>query len=262
MIRSLNTAASGMNAQQLNIDVIANNLANVNTPGFKKSRAEFQDLFYQQLRPTTETDEQAGQGSPAPLEVGQGVRAIATQKMFGQGTLVQTNNELDIAVEGDGFFQVQMPDGNLAYTRNGTFKLDATGQLVTSEGQILDPPVLIPEDARGIVVAPDGTVSVIPGNSEEQVEVGQIELTRFINPAGLQSIGHNLFAWTEGAGDPIPGQPGSDGFGQLGQGMLEGSNVMVVEEMIELIASQRAYEINSRVIQAADQMLRETTSMR
>jgi flagellar basal-body rod protein FlgG len=262
MIRSLRTAASGMEAQQLNIDVIANNLANVNTVGFKKSRAEFQDLFYEEIRSARDSTQNQAEGSPLPLEVGQGIRAVATQKMFGQGALQATNNELDVAIEGAGFFRIQMADGSAAYTRNGAFTRDNEGRMVTVEGQALDPPIILPPDTQSILIENDGTVKSLQIGSVEPVEVGRVGMTLFINPAGLVSRGHNLYSASEGSGEPIDGFPGEDGFGGLGQGMLEGSNVEVVEEMIDLIAAQRAYEINSRVIQAADQMLQETTRLR
>ncbi len=262
MIRSLRTAASGMEAQQLNIDVIANNLANVNTVGFKRSRAEFQDLFYEEIRSARDASEDQAEASPLPLEVGQGTRSVATQKLFGQGALQATHNELDVAIEGAGFFRIQMPDGTNAYTRNGAFTRDNQGRLVTIEGQTLDPPIILPEDTQKVLVEKDGTVKALQVGEVEPLEVGRIGMTLFINPSGLVSKGHNLYAASEGSGEPIDGFPGEEGFGGLGQGMLEGSNVEVVEEMIDLIAAQRAYEINSRVIQAADQMLQETTRLR
>ncbi|MBD88761.1 MAG: flagellar basal-body rod protein FlgG [Deltaproteobacteria bacterium] len=262
MIRSLRTAASGMEAQQLNIDVIANNLANVNTVGFKRSRAEFQDLFYEEIRSARDSSQDQAEASPMPLEVGQGTRAVATQKLFGQGALQATNNELDVAIEGAGFFRIQMADGTNAYTRNGAFTRDKEGRLVTLEGQTLDPPIILPEDTQNVIIENDGTVKSLQVGTVEPIEVGRIGMTLFINPSGLESQGHNLYAASEGSGEPIDGFPGEEGFGGLGQGMLEGSNVEVVEEMIDLIAAQRAYEINSRVIQAADQMLQETTRLR
>lgn len=262
MIRSLHTASTGMEAQQLELDVIANNLANVNTTGFKRSRAEFQDLFYQEIRAARRGDDASQQGSPSPLEVGQGTRPIATQKMFAPGNLVQTQNQLDLAIEGQGFFRIAMPDGEVAYTRSGMFQLDADGQLITSEGRPLDPPIDIPPDSLSVTIEPDGTVKVTQPGDAGTIEAGRIELAMFVNPGGLKSMGHNLYMETEGSGEPIDGVPGSDGFGQLAQGSLESSNVQVVEEMIGLIAAQRAYEINSKVIRASDEMLRETASLR
>ena len=262
MIRSLRTAASGMEAQPLNIDVIANNLANVNTVGFKRSRAEFQDLFYEEIRAARTNDDDQPEAAPLPLEVGQGTRAVATQKLFGQGGLQATHNEMDVAIEGSGFFRMLMPDGTPAYTRNGAFTRDKDGRMVTIEGQVLDPPVIIPPDTQRVTIEADGTVNALQVGSTEALEVGRLGMSLFINPAGLESRGHNMFVASEGSGEAIDGFPGEEGFGKLGQGMLEGSNVEVVEEMIDLIAAQRAYEINSRVIQAADQMLQETTRLR
>lgn len=262
MIRSLRTAASGMEAQQLSIDVIANNLANVNTVGFKRSRAEFQDLFYQELRSAKDNGEDQIEASPLPLEVGQGTRAVATNKIFQAGILMPTNNEMDLAIEGAGFFRVVLPDGTPAYTRNGALKVDQDGQVVTVEGQVLDPPIVIPPEATAMLVESDGTVKAVMPGDTDPIEVGRIGLSLFLNPSGLKSMGHNLYQRTEGSGEPLDGFAGDEGFGTVAQGMLEGSNVKVIEEMINLIAAQRAYEINSRVIQAADQMLRETTNLR
>ena len=262
MIRSLNTAASGMEAQELEIDVIANNLANVNTKGFKKSRAEFQDLFYQEVRAARRSEEGQAQGAPVPLEIGQGTRAIATQKNFSTGALIQTGNQLDVAIEGSGFLRINQPDGSYAYTRSGMLKIDADGRLTNAEGKALDPPVEIPSEATNVVIEPDGTVKIGLNNEPIPVEVGRLELTQFINPAGLKSLGHNLYAETDASGEPLSGAPNEDGLGSIQQGMLESSNVEVIEEMISLIAAQRAYEINSRVIRASDEMLRETASIR
>jgi len=262
MIRSLNTAASGMQAQELEIDVIANNLANVNTTGFKKARAEFQDLFYQEVRAARRSEEGKGQGAPAPLEIGQGTRAIATQKNFSTGAFIQTGNQLDVAIEGHGFMRIIQPDGNMAYTRSGMLKIDADGRLTNAEGRLLDPPIEIPPEANNVIIEPDGTVKVGIANEPLPLEVGQLELSQFVNPGGLKSLGHNLYAETDASGEPIHGAPGEDGLGSIQQGMIESSNVEVIEEMISLIAAQRAYEINSRVIRASDEMLRETASIR
>src|SRR5690606_4545937 len=229
MMRSLHTAASGMAGQQFNIDTIANNLANVNTTGFKKSRADFQDLLYQSVR-FAGTPVTAGAQIPTGIQIGHGVRTVATQKIFSQGTFKQTDNPLDVVIEGDGFFQVLMPDGTIAYTRDGAFKQDANGRIVTSDGFYLEPEIVIPESAVQIAIGTDGTVSVtISGDSEPQT-VGQIELARFVNPAGLQSAGRNLFFATAASGAPLVGIAGLDGFGNLAQGFLEMSNVQVVEE--------------------------------
>jgi flagellar basal-body rod protein FlgG len=254
MIRALWTAAAGMNAEQLTVDVIANNLANINTAGFKRSRVDFQDLLYQTERvPGTASARNAQ--VPAGIQVGLGSRPGAVYKIFSQGTFQQTGNPLDLAIEGDGFFQVQLPDGRIAYTRDGAFKLDNQGRTVTADGFPILPEITIPPDALSISIGQDGTVSVmLPGQTQPQ-EVGQIQLARFVNPAGLQSIGRNLFVATFASGEPQVGTPGLEGFGSIAQGFLEMSNVKVVEEMVALITALRAYEVNSKAIQTADEML-------
>jgi len=260
MIRALYTAATGMEAQQLNIDVIANNLANVSTTGFKKSRADFQDLLYQTVKepgsPATSTT-QVSTG----IQVGLGVKPAAVERIYLQGDFNQTTNPLDVAISGDGFFQVTLPDGNTAYTRAGSFKLDSTGSLVTSEGDALTPQITIPQGAESITIGNDGTVSVtLPGQAIAS-QVGKLQTARFANPAGLRADGANLFRETETSGPPQLGTPGQDGFGQLSQGFLESSNVSVVEELVAMITGQRAYEINSRAVSAADDMLRTATGL-
>ncbi len=259
MIRALRTAATGMRAQQMNVDTIANNLANVNTTGFKRNRMDFQDLIYQRGRPAgTPTAERQ---MPAGLQVGLGVRAASSQKIFVQGTFEETSNPLDLAIEGDGFFQVSLPDGTLGYTRDGTFKRDAEGNLVTSDGYALDPAIVIPADATLISITADGTVSAqVAGQDEAQV-LGEISLANFSNPTGLEASGRNLYRRTLSSGDPVQGSPGEAGFGTLLQGYAEKSNVDVVEEMVNMIAAQRAYEINSKVIQGADQMLQVASEL-
>jgi flagellar basal-body rod protein FlgG len=243
-----------MQAQQLNIDVLSNNLANVNTSGFKRSRADFQDLLYETLRlagaPSSATTE-----VPTGIQLGHGARPAAVQKIFMQGEYKQTKNELDIAIEGDGFFQITMPDGETAYSRAGAFKLDSEGRIVTSDGYSMEPEISIPDDSMQISIGTDGTVSVRQAGENQANEIGTIQLARFINPAGLNSIGRNLYLPTSASGDVITGTAGEDGFGTLAQGFLEMSNVSVVEEMVNLITAQRAYEINSKSIQAADEML-------
>lgn len=258
MFRALHSAATGMQAQQTNIDVVANNMANVNTTGFKKSRAEFQDLLYQTLRAP---GGQAGQGASAPagLQVGLGVRTAATQAMHSQGSLQQTGNSLDLSIEGNGFFQITRPNGDLAYTRAGNFKTDADGRMVTSDGFALEPAITIPPDVTSISISSTGVVSVTQPGQTNPNEVGQIQLANFANPGGLLATGRNLYAPTAASGQPVVANPGEEGVGALAQGFLEGSNVEVVTEMIDLIASQRAYETNQRVITAADEMLRRTT---
>jgi flagellar basal-body rod protein FlgG len=253
MIKAMRTAASGMYAQQMNVDSIANNLANVNTTGYKKSKIEFQDVLYSKLR-TPGAETAAGAKVPVGLDVGYGTKPVATQRFFTEGNLQQTGNPLDLSIEGDGFFQVLLPNGNIAYTRDGSFKLSADGQLVTSDGFFLQPGITIPSDSDSISISTDGLVSVkVPGDAAPQ-EIGQIELARFINPAGMEAIGHNLFQETSATGAPILGTPTLEGFGRINQGYLEMSNVEVVEEMVNMIMAQRAYEINSKAIQTSDEM--------
>lgn len=254
MIRSLFTAATGMIAQQLNLDVIANNLANVNTSGYKKGRADFQDLMYQLVEEPGTADAQAGVG-PTGIQVGLGVRPSAAGKILAQGDAQSTNNPLDLMIEGDGFFQVTLPNGDTNYTRAGSFKLNADGELVTDDGYLLDPSITIPSDALGITVATDGTVSVRQPGQTTQTQVGQIQLARFQNPAGLIAKGRNLFQETDSSGSAVIATPGESGIGTLAQGFLESSNVSVVEEIVRMVTGQRAYEANSKVIQTADQLL-------
>ncbi|MFN8388903.1 MAG: flagellar basal-body rod protein FlgG [Bdellovibrionota bacterium] len=254
MIRSLYTAATGMIAQQLNLDVIANNLANVNTTGFKKSRADFQDLMYQVIEEPGTTANQAG-SSPTGIQIGLGTRSAAVGKIHSQGDFQSTENPLDMAIEGDGFFQVTLPNGDTAYTRSGAFKLDETGQIVTSDGFVLNPAINIPADTIGITVSTDGQVSVKQPGAAAATQVGQIQVARFQNPAGLRAKGRNLFEETESSGAAQLGNPGENGVGTLAQGFLEGSNVSVVEEIVQMVTGQRAYEANSKVIQTADSLL-------
>jgi len=261
MIRALWTSASGMQAQQLNIDVIANNLANVNTTGFKRSRADFQDLLYQTLR-VAGGPSSTGTLVPTGMDLGHGTRAVAIQKLFLQGDYQQTQNELDLAIEGSGFLQVIQPDGTVAYTRAGALKLDNAGRIVTSDGLPLEPALSIPPDATKVSITADGMVSVLVPGSAAPVEIGTITLARFVNPAGLNSIGRNLYLPTAASGEAVEGTPGEEGFGTLAQGFLEMSNVNVVEEMVNMIAGQRAYEINSKAIQAADDMLQIANNIR
>ena len=254
MIRSLYSAATGMLAQQLNLDVIANNLANVNTSGYKKSRADFQDLMYQMIEePGTEGNQRGT--SPTGIQVGLGVKPAAVGKIYSQGDFQSTSNPLDVAIEGDGFFEIQLPSGETAYTRNGALKLNETGILVTSDGYQLNPSITIPADAIGITVAEDGIVSVRQPNNPTPSQVGQLQTVRFQNPGGLRAKGKNLFQETEASGAPTVGIPGENGYGTLAQGYLENSNVSVVEEVVQMVTSQRAYEANSKVIQTADQLL-------
>jgi flagellar basal-body rod protein FlgG len=261
MMSGLWTAASGMEAQQLNMDVVANNLANVNTTGFKRSRVDFQDLLYQTISPAGTTVAEGSQ-VPTGIQVGLGTEPAAVQKIFSQGDFNHTQNPLDVAIEGDGFFQVLRPDGTIAYTRDGAFKLDNQGRLVTSNGYALEPELAIPAEASEIAIGPDGTVSVLlPGQPAPQ-EIGQIQLAKFLNPAGLSSEGKNLYLPTGASGEPITGTPGLDGFGTLAAGMVEMSNVRIVEEMVNMIVAQRAYEVNSKSIQTADDMLAIANNLR
>ncbi len=258
MMRALNTAATGMAAQQTNLDVVANNLANVNTTGFRRSRAEFQDLIYQTMR-TPGGMAADGQRLPTGLQIGQGSRTVATEQLHIQGSLSQTGGKLDVAIEGSGFFQVTKPGGEIAYTRAGNLKTDAEGRLVTVDGFPLDPAITIPTDATSVTISPNGTISVTQPNQTASQEIGQLTLANFANPAGLLASGRGLFTPTDASGVALQGKLGEQGLGTLSQGFLEGSNVEVVNEMIDLISSQRAYEVNQRVVQAADEMLKSTT---
>ncbi len=262
MIRALWTAAAGMNCQQINVDVIANNLANVNTTGFKRSRVDFQDLLYQTLL-TPGTVSSAGAEYPVGMEVGLGARVVTTEKLFSQGDFRETGNPLDLLIEGDGFFQVTLPNGGTGYTRSGSFKLDSQGRLVTSEGWVVFPEVTIPPNAVEVTVGSDGSVSILNGDTGQVEDLGvTIELARFSNPGGLKSIGHSVYVATPASGDAITGTPGTLGLGSLNQGFLEMSNVSVVEEMVNLIAGQRAYEVSSKAIQAADEMLQMSNNVK
>lgn len=263
MMRSLWTAASGMTTQQFNIDTISNNLSNVNTTGFKKMRAEFEDLIYQTQvmagTPATEITE-----VPTGVQVGHGARVAATQRMFEQGSLQATENKTDIALTGEGFFKIRLFDGTEAFTRDGSFKVDSERQMVTSNGYLLDPPITFPEQyiKNSISISEQGRVTVkVPGN-DDPIEVGQLELYRFVNPAGLNAIGDNLFKITGASGEAVPGIPGLEGMAQTRQGFLEMSNVKVVEEMVNMIVAQRAYETNSKAIQTSDSMLATAIGMK
>ncbi|MCA9665496.1 MAG: flagellar basal-body rod protein FlgG [Myxococcales bacterium] len=261
MIRALSTAATGMEAQQTKIDVVANNLANVSTAGFKKSRADFADLLYETIRQPG-TSAAQGREVPVGIQIGHGVELAATQTVFSTGQMRQTQNPLDLAIEGKGFFRVTTPDGQAAYTRAGTFKIDSQGQVTTSDGNLLDPPITVPADASKLTIARDGTVSVVVGNQTTPTQLGQIQIASFANEAGLEKLGRNLYRETAASGSPRQGNPGSNELGTVAQGFLEMSNVKMVEEMIELITGQRAYEASSRVIKAADDMLQATARLR
>jgi flagellar basal-body rod protein FlgG len=247
-------AKTGLDAQQTRLSVTSHNLANVSTAGFKKGRAVFEDLLYQNVRQvggSTSQDTQA----PSGVHLGTGVRVVATEKIYTQGNFSQTDNALDLAVEGRGFFQIQLPDGNTAYTRDGNFQLNSQGQMVTSSGYVLQPGISIPDGAQSISISRDGVVSVRVGNQAAPVQVGQLQLTDFINPAGLEPLGENLLVETAASGAAQTGTPGSNGMGTTLQGFFEASNVNVVEELVNMIETQRAYEMNSKAISTADQML-------
>lgn len=260
MLRSLSSAASGMIAQQNHLDVISNNIANVNTFGYKKVRAEFQDLLTQVDR---SPGAQIGQGTyqPVGIEIGLGVKTSATTRIFQPGVMTPSGRNLDIAIEGDGFLQVTLDDGSVAYTRDGSLKMDANGQLTTTDGYQLQPPVQIPPNTAEITITPDGNVSVRVGNQSDQTPVGTIQLVKFQNNSGLIAMGHNLFRETPASGTPVPGTAGQDGYGSIQQGFIEGSNVQTVEELINLIKAERAFESNSKIVTASSNILQETNRM-
>ncbi|MBT9568201.1 MAG: flagellar basal-body rod protein FlgG [Thiobacillus sp.] len=260
MIRSLWIAKTGLDAQQTQMDVISNNLANVSTSGFKRSRAVFEDLLYQTIRqPGAQSSEQTQ--LPSGLQIGTGVKPVATERIFTQGNLQQTGNAKDVAIQGNGFFQVLMPDGTTAYSRDGSFQSDANGQMVTSSGYAVQPAITIPADTQTLTIARDGTVSVTQPGNATPTTIGTLQLATFINPAGLQSLGENLYAETASSGTPSSNAPGSNGAGLLNQGYVETSNVNVVEELVNMIQTQRAYEINSKAISTSDQMLQRLTQL-
>lgn len=262
MIRALYSAASGMTAQQLNIDNIANNLANANTTGYKSRRAQFQDLLYQNM---VAPGSSAGQSTivPSGLQLGLGTRAVSNEIIFQQGSFTNTSNPLDLVIQGLGFFQIQQPNGNLAYTRNGSFQLNSTGSLVTSDGNLLQPQITIPPAAQSVNIAADGTVTYTLVGQTQAQNAGQITLANFQNPAGLNSLGGSLFSPTDASGAAIVGTPGgADGVGTILQGYTEQSNVSVVDEFINMITSQRAYEANSKVVKAADEMYQQVNNLK
>ena len=261
MIRSLFTAATGMQAQDLNISVISNNIANVNTTGFKRSRADFQDLLYQTLR-VVGTLSEAGNQVPTGMQLGLGVKPAAIQKIFLQGDFVMTQNELDIAIEGKGFFQITQPDGTIGYSRAGAFKLDNTGRIVTSDGLPMEPTITIPPDALLVSIDSQGGIFYTIASTPAPTLAGTIQTATFVNPAGLQSIGKNIYLETDASGAPTTGVPGIDDRGTMQQGYLELSNVDVVQELVGMIIAQRAYEINSKAIQTADEMLQTANNVK
>lgn len=260
MIRSLWISKTGLEAQQTQMDVISNNLANVSTAGFKRSRAVFEDLLYQTMRQPGAQSSQQTQ-LPSGLQIGTGVRPVATERIFTQGNLQQTSNSKDVAIQGNGFFQVLLPDGTAAYTRDGSFQIDNQGQLVTASGFVVQPAITIPANAQSVTIGRDGTVSVMQQGSAAPTEVGTLQLTTFINPAGLESKGENLYVETTASGAPSTNTPGTNGSGTLVQGYTETSNVNVVEELVNMIQTQRAYEINSKAITTSDQMLQRLSQL-
>ncbi|HID36683.1 MAG TPA: flagellar basal-body rod protein FlgG [Ghiorsea sp.] len=261
MMRSLWTAATGMAAQTTNVDVIANNLANVNTAGFKRGRANFQDLMYQQVKSPGAEASASGTQLPSGIQVGLGVKTASIEYVFSEGSFQQTNNPLDIAIQGRGFFQIQLPNGETGYTRAGSFSRDAQGQLVTANGNAVLPNITFPSDALSINIGQDGTVSVEQPGSLSTV-VGQLQTVDFSNPSGLMHLGNSIFQSSNASGEPLTGIPSENGYGGLGQGMIEMSNVNMVDEMVNLIAAQRAYEMNSKSVQAADEMLQNANGLK
>lgn len=261
MIRSLYTAATGMEAQQLRMDTTANNLANTNTTGFKRARAEFEELLSETVRGAAPADARGGV-APTPLQVGLGVRTVSVQRSFSQGDMLNTQNPLDVAIEGQGFLRVMRPSGELAYTRAGNLRIDGQGRLATQGGDLLDPELTVPPETTAVTISANGAISATIQGRDEPQELGNLELSTFTNPAGLLSLGHNLYSATPASGQPLNVRPGEQGSGTLAQGFLESSNVKAVEEMVDMISTQRAYELNSKVIQTADQMLQRLTSLR
>lgn len=260
MLRSLSIAKTGLDAQQTNLDVISNNLANVSTTGFKRSRAVFEDLMYQNLRQAgAQTSDQTR--LPSGLQIGTGVRVVATERIHTQGNPTKTDNAKDVAINGDGFFQVLMPDGTTAYTRDGSFQSDQNGQLVTAGGFPVQPAITLPQNATSMTIGRDGTVSVTQAGSSNAVQIGQLQLATFLNPTGLQSQGENLYVETDASGGANQTTPGQNGGGILSQGYVEASNVNVVEELVNMIQTQRAYEINSKAVTTSDQMLQKLTQL-
>ncbi|WNN54716.1 flagellar basal-body rod protein FlgG (plasmid) [Hafnia alvei] len=260
MIRSLWIAKTGLEAQQTNMDVISNNLANVSTTGFKRQRAVFEDLLYQTIRqPGAQSSEQTT--IPSGLQLGTGVRPVATERLHSQGSLSQTNKPLDMAIEGGGFFQVQLPDGTMAYTRAGSFQLDPNGQIVTASGYPIQPAISLPPNVKTLTVGSDGTVSVAVNGQTGQQQIGQLTLATFVNDSGLESIGENLYLETQSSGAPNESTPGLNGAGTLKQEYLETSNVNVAEELVSMIQTQRAYEINSKAVSTSDQMLQRLAQL-
>ncbi len=260
-MRALYTAATGMLAQEMNVEVISNNIANMRTTGFKRQRVEFQDLLYQNYRRVGTSTSDQGTRLPVGLDIGAGVKVVGTPRIMSQGSVLPTEKELDVTIRGEGFFRIQMPDGRIAFTRAGSFELDAEGRVVTPEGYVVDPGITVPQDAAGITINQTGLVQVMQPGQTAPSDIGQLQLARFVNKSGLQPIGDNLFLETAASGAPQDGTPGTEGFGNLLQGHLEQANVNSVTEISDLIAAQRAYSMNARVVSAADEMLQSTTQM-
>jgi flagellar basal-body rod protein FlgG len=254
--RALRTASSGMYAQQVNIEVISNNIANINTTSFKKNRAEFKDLMYQEVNTSSQNSYIPGvnESSDAKIQIGNGIQPSTTQKIFTQGDMQSTNNKLDVAIYGEGFFQVRKPDNTYAYTRDGSFKLSSDGSLVTSTGYVLEPGIQINSDVSSLEIAKDGSLTAVESNGD-RVDLGTLDLAKFVNPGGLVALGDNMYSETKESGAPVLGNPGSNGFGELQQGFLEASNVDIVDEMVAMIAAQRAYEINSKTVKTVEDMI-------
>ena len=260
-MRALNTAATGMMAQELNVEVIANNIANMRTTGYKRQRAEFQDMLYEHVRRIGTQTSTQGNILPVGVDLGSGVRTVGTPRIMTQGTLSQTGGDLDVAIRGEGFFKIQLPDGTFAYTRDGSFQMDAQGRIVTPQGNVVQPGITIPQNSTSLTINSQGQVSVIVAGATTPTVLGQLTLTRFINKAGLLPIGDNMFTETPASGTPQDGLPATDGMGDVQQGNLEQANVEAVTEISDLIASQRAYEMNSKVISATDQMLQSVVGL-
>jgi flagellar basal-body rod protein FlgG len=260
-MRALHTAATGMMAQELNVQVISNNIANMRTTGYKRQRAEFQDLLYEQVRRVGSQTSSQGNILPVGIELGGGVKTVGTPRLMTQGTLSPTGNDFDVAIRGEGFFKILMPDGTFTYTRDGSFQMDQQGRIVTAQGNVLQPGITIPQNATNFAINAQGQVSVTVPGSTTPSTLGQLTLTRFINKAGLQAVGDNQFIETPASGPPQDGTPALDGIGDLQQGNLEQANVEAVTEISDLIAAQRAYEMNGKVISAADQMLQSTSNI-
>jgi len=261
-MKALNIAATGMMAQEMNVNIISNNIANMRTTGYKRQRVDFQDLYNQNLRRQGSSTSEAGTIVPAGVQVGSGVRVVATPRIMSQGDIEQTDKDTDLAVRGEGYIQVQMPDGRTGYTRDGSFEIDATGTIVTQDGYSVLPAITVPANAKDLTISQTGTVQVTVGNASTPTVLGQVQLARFVNKAGLEAIGDNLFVETTSSGAALVGNPGDEGFGTMLQGHLEMANVVPVSELSSLIAAQRAYEMNSRIIRAADEMSQAVSNLK